>query len=122
MRHHDVRAEQNEHARDGDVHQRPGNRDEKFLAGFFRDALELRDAADRQERDVRRRDAEGACREDVPELVQQHTEEQQQHKRHAVPGARQSTRRVVGNEDPGEKNHEGEVDADNRARDATDIQ
>ena len=63
---------------DRDVDQRAGDRDQEFLARLLRDALEPRHAADRQQRHVGRRDAEGARREDVAELVRQHAGEQQQ--------------------------------------------
>ena len=64
---------------DGDVDQRAGDGDEEFLARLLRDALELRHAADRQQRHIGRRHAESARGEDVAELVQQHAEEQQHH-------------------------------------------
>ena len=67
-------SDQHQHDRDRDVHQRPGDGDQEFLPRLFRDALELRHAADRQQRHVGRRDAEGARGEDVAELVQQHAE------------------------------------------------
>ena len=66
--------------------------------------------------------AEGAGGEDVAELVQQHAEEQQHHEDEAVPCGRRPARGVAGGENPGEKQQEGEVDADDRARHSADIQ
>ena len=55
----------------------PGDGDEEFLARLFRDALEPRHAADRQQYHVGRPHAEGARGEDVAEFVQQHAQEQE---------------------------------------------
>lgn len=69
-------------AEDGDEHrgnrhidQRAGDGDHEFLAGFFRHALESGDAADRQQRDVRRLDPETPRRGDVTELVEHDADE-----------------------------------------------
>ena len=70
--------------RDRDIHRRAGERDDQLLARLFRHPLEPRDAADRQQRDVRRIDAEGLRRDGVAELVQQHAEEQQQDEEDAL--------------------------------------
>ena len=67
----------NSTSRDHHVHQRPGDRDDQFLRRLFRNALQPRHAADRQQRDVGRLDAVAPRREDVAELVQQHADEQQ---------------------------------------------
>ncbi len=67
-------ANTHQQQRDGDIDQRSGDGDQEFLARLFRNALELRDAADRQQRDVGRRHAEITGGEDVAELVQQHAE------------------------------------------------
>jgi hypothetical protein len=92
------------------------------LARLLRDALELGDAADRQQRHIGRRHAEGARGEDVAELVQQHAQEQQHHEHEAVPGGGGAALAVAGGEDPGEKQQESEVDAHDRARHPADIQ
>ena len=111
-----------QHRRDHDIDERPGDGDEKFLPRFFRNALELRHTADRQKGYVRRRHAEGASGKNMTELVQQYAEEQKQHKHKAIPGRRGASRGVAGCEDPGEKQQEGEVDADNGACHLADIQ
>ena len=105
-----------------DVDQRAGDRDEEFLPRLFRDALELSHPADRQQRHVGRRHAEGAGREDVAELVQQHAEKQQHHENEAVPCGGGAARGVARGENPGEKQQEGEVDADDGAGHLADIQ
>ena len=79
-------ADEHQHERDRDVDQRAGDRDQEFLARLFRNALEPRHAADRQQRHVRRRHAEGARGEDVAELVREHAGEQQQHEGERLPG------------------------------------
>ena len=107
---------------DDDVHQRAGDGDEEFLPRLLRNALELGDAADRQQRHIRRRHAEGAGGEDVAELVQQHAQEQQHHESETVPGGGGAALGIAGGEDPGEKQQEGQVDAHHRARHFADIQ
>jgi hypothetical protein len=76
-----------------------------------------RDATDRQQDHVRRRDAEGACREDVSEFVQQHAQKQQHHEHERAPGRRQASREVIHAENPNKKQQERHVDADRRACD-----
>ena len=90
----DVRAgDENERDGDHDVHQRAGDGDQEFLARLLGDALEPRHAADRQQRHVRRRDAERARREDVAELVRQHAGKQQDQEGESLPRRFRTARR-----------------------------
>src|SRR6478736_5435484 len=84
-----------------DVDHRPGNSDQKLLPRFFGNALELRHAADRQQRYVRCWYAESARGEYVAEFVQQHAEKKQDHKSEAVPGRGRTAGGVASGEDPG---------------------
>jgi hypothetical protein len=115
-------ASENQQRGDRDVDGRPGNGDEKFLARLFRNALEPRHAADRQQDHVGRRDAEGARSKDVPELVQHHAKKQQQQEFKSVPGLLRASRNVADAENPGEKQQECHMDADRRAGDGPDVQ
>ena len=115
-------ADQDQERSDSDVDQRPGDGDEEFFARLFRNALEPRYAADRQQDHVGRRHAESARCEYVAELVQQHTEEQQQEEYQSDPGFLRSAGDVAHAEKPGEKQHECHMDADRCAGDGPDIQ
>src|SRR5207237_4935531 len=64
---------------------------------------------------------ERAGDEDVAELVGQHAGEQEEHERESAPGRVRAARGPARNENPGEKEHEGKVDADRRAGDRTDV-
>ncbi len=115
-------ADDDEQQRDDHVHHRPGDGDQEFLPWLFGNALELGDATDRQQCHVGRRHAEIARGEDVTELVQQHAKKQQQQKGDAVQGAGGAFGGVFGEENPGQKQDKGQVDADHRAGDLADIQ
>ena len=56
-------------SRDDQVHRRPGERDRELAQRRIGHAPEACDAADRQQGDVLRLDAEAARRQDVAELV-----------------------------------------------------
>ena len=78
LREVEARAEHDDqHQRDHEVDRRPRQRHEDFLARLLRHALQRRQTADRQQRDVRRADAVAARGKHMPELVQQHAREQQ---------------------------------------------
>ncbi len=111
-----------QHGSDGDVDQRTRDRDQEFLVGFFGDALQPCDAADRQQRDVGRRDAEGAGGEDVAELMCQHAGKEQDQEEQRIPRRVGAAGGIARAEYPGEEQHEGDVDADGGARDRSDIQ
>ena len=78
--------QRDEHKGDDDIDRRAGDGDEEFLVRFFRDALEPRHAADRQQGDVGRGDAECARSEYVAEFMRQHADEQQDDEDQALPG------------------------------------
>jgi len=114
-------CEQNERNRNHDIDRRPGERNQQLLARLFRDAFQPRDPADRKQRHIRRRHSERARREDVPELVRQDAGKQQDHEGEAGPGRLRPARIPARDEDPAEKQHERDVDADRRTGDPADI-
>jgi hypothetical protein len=115
-------ADGHEDERDKHIDRRSGDGDEKFLAGSFGDALEPRDAADRQQNNVWRSHPERARREDVAEFMQQDAQEQQHHEQEPVPGGLRSSGDVAHAENPGQEQKEGDMDAHRRAGDRSDIQ
>ena len=120
----DMRAgDENERAGDHDIHQRAGDGDQEFLVRLLRDALEPSDAADRQQRHVRRRHAERARREDVAELVRHHAGKQQDEegKSPATPLSGPPDD-PAGGENPAQEQQEGDVDAHRRSGDPADIE
>ena len=68
---------------DRDVDERTGDGDQELLAGLFGNALEPSNAADWQQRDIRRGDAESARREDMAEFMRENAGEQQEHEEEA---------------------------------------
>ncbi len=108
-------GQQDQCAGDDDIHERAGDGDEEFLAGLFGNALELRDAADRQQRHKGRRHAEIARGEDVAELVQQHARNSSTMKVRLSKAGRGAARGVAGEEDPGQKQQERDVHPDDGA-------
>src|SRR5579883_1631458 len=117
-----IGAEENQQSGNGDVDERAGDGDQEFLARPFRNALEPRDTADRQQDDVWRRHAEGTRSKDVAEFVQQHAQEQEHHEQEPAPGRLWPAGKVADAEDPGEKQKECHVDADRGAGDRADRQ
>ena len=79
-------GDENEAEGDRDIDQRSRDRDQEFLLRLFRNALQPSQPADRQQRHVRRRDAEGARGEDVTKFVRHHAREQQEHEGKPLPG------------------------------------
>ncbi len=59
---------------DQDIDRRSCDRDDQFLPGIGRHSLQARNAANRQQRDVRSPDPKSLCRESMAELMQQHAE------------------------------------------------
>ena len=60
---------------DDDIDRRPGDRDGELLRRPARQPLHTGDAADRQQRDFRRLDAEAARRQDMAEFMQHDADE-----------------------------------------------
>ena len=96
-----------------------GDRDHDLLGGVLRHARQPREAADRQERDVRRGDAVTAGGDGVTELVEDDAGEDRDDEQDAVECRRRPALRVLGDADPGEQEQEGHVDADFAARNLT---
>jgi hypothetical protein len=69
--------------RDHHVHERTSQRDDEFLPRFIGHSLQTGDAANRQKGNVRSIDPIVFCCDGVTKLVQDHTDEQQEHKNHA---------------------------------------
>ncbi len=97
---------------DDDVHRRPGERDQDFLTRVLRHALEPREPADRQKRDVRRADAVAPRRQRMAELVRDHAGEERQDEEDAIDRRLRPAFLVIGDRDPGEEQKEGDVNAD----------
>ena len=97
-----------------DVHRRPGDGNEKFLAWLFRNPFEARYAADRQQDHVGSADAKAARHKDMAEFVQQHAQEQENNEGEAVPGRLRAALDVVHAENPGEQQKESDMDTDRR--------
>jgi hypothetical protein len=95
---------------------------EELLVGLFRDTLEARYSADRQQGHVGRRHSERARREDVTEFVRHHAGEQKHQEGKPLPGRLRSARDPAGGENPAQKQQECDVDADRRSGDPADIE
>ena len=95
--------EEDQHDGDDDVHRRAGERHHDLLAGLFRHALQPRQAADRQERDVRRLDAVAPRRQRMAEFVRHHAGEEREDEGDALDRRVRPALLVVGDGDPGEE-------------------
>ncbi len=113
--------QQHQRGRDHDVDRRARHRHQELLPGLFGDALEVRHAADRQQRHRRRGHAKAARHENVAELVRHHATEQQQHESKRVERRFGAAGGVAGKENPAQKQQERDVQADDRAGDRADI-
>ena len=71
-------GERQQQQRQDEVDRGAGDRDQKLLSRFAGHALQLGQAADGQQRDIRHIHAEILCREGVPEFVQNDAEEKQE--------------------------------------------
>ena len=87
--------DQQQRRRDDEIDRRPGDRDGEFLRRIVRQRLQAGDAADRQQRHLRRLNAVAARDEDVAELVQHDADKQQDDEDQAV--ARRRRARLAAN-------------------------
>ena len=110
-------AERDQHRRDDDVDQRPGDGDDDLLGRVLRHARQARQPADGQQRDVRRGDAVAARGERMAEFVQHDAGEDGDDEDDAVHRRRRAAVEILGKPDPGEQDQEGQVDPDFAARD-----
>ena len=87
--------------------------DQDFLVGIIRVSFDRCDTADRQQNDAARADAEATSGQRVPELVQDHAEEQGQYEGHAVEDRGQRSFQLpVAQRDPQDQDDEGDVKID----------
>ena len=113
------RPQRGQHRDQHNVHQRTGERNDQFLPRIVRHPLQPRHAANGQERNVRRANAEAARGQRVAELVQQHAAEKRQQEHHAPRRRRRAAELVVAEPDPGQEQQECEVQPDFNAGDAS---
>ena len=97
------------------IDQRPGEGDDDLFRRLVGHARQPCQPADRQEGDVRRRDAVAARRQRMAELVEEDAGEDRQDERNRVDGRRGAALQVLADTEPGEQEEERDMDADFRS-------
>jgi hypothetical protein len=105
-----VAEDKEQYGRDHDVDRWPCQRHQDLLSRPVRHALHPRDAADGEQRNVRRWNPEQPGRQGVPELVQEDTPEQGENECHAGNGGVCAALRVVSQTNPRQQQEERDVD------------
>lgn len=111
-----------EHGGDSDIDERASDGDDDFLDRVIGHALKPREAADREQRNIRRANAVAACGKGVAEFVQEHAAEDEAREDEAGNGGGQSALAPVGGAEEGEQEKKRGVNADFDSSDAGDFE
>ena len=93
---------QQQRRRDHEIHGGASERDQQLLIGLVRHFVEVGDAADRQEGDLLRDDAEPPRDEDMAEFMQHDADENRHDEQHAVARGDGSAVLIGGKSNPGD--------------------
>ena len=104
---------------DHDIDEGTGDRDQQFLVGPLRHLVEIGDAADREQRHLRRMDAIAPRRQYVPELMQHDAGEDGDDEEDALLRRLEPAAHIGRDADPGEEDQKGHMDAHIGAEEAS---